>query len=417
MKEAFVVMRHFASVAVLLFVLVTAVGCGKTPSPAKATGWRGDGSGVYPDVTPVAEWDSDEKKGILWKVTVGSSFSSPVVVADRVFLTSEQEKVICVDAKAHKVLWTKNNTFADLPKELGAKEKRHPTSCGFSTATPVTDGAHVWASFGTGIVACYGIEGNRKWIVWLNNPQQAPYGRAASPLLVDGKLIVTAGFLVALDPATGKTLWTCEGAAESYGTSAVMKAGGATLLITPMGDVVRVSDGTLLDRSLAACTYNSPVVAGNVVYFADVHSGAFEMSVGQDGKVAFRKAWQIDLEGEFFASPVVYDGILYVASNDGLLHAIDAAKGDVLYHQQLDMASSTVMLGMSPGNLYPSLAVAGGKLFVSNDKGQTVVVQPGKDFKQLAKNYVEDGSGANAVFDGKFVYLRGGKDLYCIGSR
>ena len=378
-------------------------------------GWRGDGTGIYADAKPPLEWDSDEKKNILWKVSVGSSYSSPVVVAGRIVLTSEGEKLTCIDIKTQKVLWERTNTFDDLPKELGAKEKRNATSCGFSTATPVTDGSYVWVSFGTGIVACYDLEGNRKWIVWFDNPQQSEYGRTASPLLVDGKLIVTVGFLIALDPATGKTLWTCKEAKEGFGTAALMRPGQSTLAITSMGDVVRVSDGALLERALATCTYNSPVVAGNKVYFGDVKSFAFEMSA-EGGKIAFKKIWESELEGEFFASPVIYDGILYVASNAGDFYALDAGTGNEIYKHQLDIASTAVMLGMSPGNLYPSLAIAGGNIYVSNDMGQTLVVQPGKEFKQLAKNYVEDRSGSNIVFDGQFVYLRGGEYLYCIGK-
>lgn len=389
----------------------------KADMPASMpSGWRGDGSGIYADAKPPLEWDSDEKKNILWKVSVGSSYSSPVVVAGRIVLTSEGEKLTCIDIKTQKVLWERTNTFNDLPKELGAKEKRNPTSCGFSTATPLTDGAHVWVSFGTGIVACYDLEGNRKWITWFDNPQQSEYGRTASPLLVDGKLMVTVGFLIALEPATGKMLWTCKEAKEGFGTAAIMRSGQSALAITSMGDVVRVSDGALVERTLATCTYNSPVVVGNKVYFGDVKSSAFEISAGEGGKITFKKIWEAELEGEFFASPVIYDGILYVASNEGAFHALDAATGTEIYKQQLDIASTTVMLGMSPGNLYPSLAVAGGKLFVSNDMGQTLVVQPGKEFKLLAKNYVEDRSGSNIVFDGQFVYLRGGEYLYCIGK-
>jgi outer membrane protein assembly factor BamB len=438
-------MRNTAIVALMSLALMTAAGCDKEPSAAKpeapvprpapetpkapaiapapaaevkAVGWRGDGSGVYADADPVSAWDSDEKKGVLWKVKIGTGYSSPVATGNRVFVAVEQEKLVCVDATTRKVLWEKNNGFEDLPKDLGVEEKRYPTSAGFATPTPVTDGKHVWASFGTGIVACYDLDGNRKWIVWLNNPQQVEYGRCASPVLVEGKLVVTAGHLVALDPATGKTLWTCEDAAESYGTPAVARIGpdGIGVLITATGDVVRVSNGEAVDKGLASCSYNSPVVSNGVVYFIDGRSVAFKLPGKLGEKAGFKKLWQTDLEGEFYSSPVVKDGIVYGAANDGFLHAVDAEKGAEIYKQQLDMASAAAMPGMPPGNLYPSLAVAGGKLFVSNDRGQTIVVEPGRTFKQIAKNYIEEGTGAGPAFSGKLLYLRGGEDLYCVGK-
>jgi outer membrane protein assembly factor BamB len=248
----------------------------KTPAPAtkpattawsgeKTFGWRGDGTGRFHGAQPPDAWSGDEKKNILWTLKVGKSYSSPVIAGDKLFLTSEQEKLICVDAVTHKIVWEKNNAFEDLPAEMNAKEKRYPASSGFAAATPVTDGKLVWASFGTGIVGCYDLDGNRKWVVYIDHPQTTEYGRTACPLLVDGKLIVTIGWLMALDPATGKTLWEAKDATERYGTPAVARIAKAAVLITPAGDVVKASDGTIVERELSMLAYASPVVEGSVV--------------------------------------------------------------------------------------------------------------------------------------------------------
>ena len=343
-------MKLLATTTLCLLVAVATVGCGK----AKFVGWRGDGTGIYPDTDPVTSWDSDEKdKGILWKVAVGSSYSQPVIVGDRAIVTSEASRIVVVDLKTQKVLWDKNNFLEDLDNALDLKDARpYPTSCGFSSPTPICDGNNIWASFGTGIVVCYDMDGNRKWVVYHNVPQQTEYGRSAAPVMVDGKLIVTIGYLIALDPATGKTLWKVEDAAEAYGSPVVAKVGGVTMVVTAQGDVVRVSDGELLARGLSALAYSSPIVEGDVAYFAAARSRAFKLTMA-DGKLDAKKIWQTDLEGSVYASPVVKDGILYAVLNEGALFAVDAVKGDILYQQNLDMASAAAMPGMPPGNLYP----------------------------------------------------------------
>ena len=397
----------------------------KAPAPAetpattvKTFGWRGDGTGRFHGAQPPDAWSSDEKKNILWTLKVGKSYSSPVIAGDKLFITSEQEKLVCVDTITHKIAWEKNNSFEDLPAEMNAKEKRFPASAGFAAETPVTDGKFVWASFGTGIITCYDFDGNRKWVRYIDNPQGTEYGRTACPQLVDGKLIVMVGYLIALDPATGKTLWEAKDVAEMYGTPAVARVAKEALLVTPGGDVVKVSDGTILERGLAATTYASPVADGNVVYFGASRSAAFKLPEGAaPGKFAGTKLWELDVEGgEFFSSPVVYNGIFYVVSNEGFLSAVDAKLGTLLYKADLDIPNARGMAG-EPADLYPSLAIAGGKLYIQNSKGYTLVVEPGKEYKKVTINRTEDGGGACPVFVNNLIYLRSGEDLLCIGNK
>ena len=385
-------------------------------APDGISGWRGDGTGVYPAADPPTSWDADAKKGILWSVKVGPGFATPAVAGDRVFVSVQDDKLVCVDAKAHKVLWEKRNAFEDLPKDIKVEEKNYPTECGYATATPVTDGKLVWATYGTGIVACYDLDGNRKWILWIDYDQQSEHGRTASPLLVDGKLIVTIGRLVALDPATGRKLWDQEKAAEGLPTPAVAKIGDTTVLITGSGDVVRVSDGELVEAGIASSSIPSPVVKDGVVYFVDTSTTAVKLPAKLGEKKSFKKLWTADIEGDVFASPVVFDGIVYAVGNAGVLYAFDAAKGDVVWQKKIPIGSMGGGEGAAPANLYPSLAIAGGKLYVFNDRGETLVLQPGKEYKELSKNQAEEGSGACAAFDGAVIYERGSEKLYCIGK-
>ena len=99
---------------------------------------------------------------------------------------------------------------------------------GYAAATPVTDGEHIYAVYGTGVVAAYSVKGVRRWSRWLGEPHRPmrgnPHGHAASPVLVGGQLIVGLRSLQALDPETGQTRWRA-GVYNDFGTPAAITVG------------------------------------------------------------------------------------------------------------------------------------------------------------------------------------------------
>jgi len=414
--------RTLAPAAVIcLMGPVAACAAGRPGAPSAGAepiiGWRGDGTGRYPKATPPTTWDADESKNIAWQAEVGKGLSSPVVVGGRIFLTSEQDLLVCVDRAKGKVLWKKANGLASLPAAMKVKEKRYPSSCGFSTPTPAADAKGVYASYGSGIVVRYDLEGDRKWVRYIDRQQSTEYGRSASPVLAAGKLLVSIGHLIALDAGTGKTLWEAPKAECSYGTPAVARIGGVDVAITPNGDWVRVSNGELLARGLGSASYASPLVQDGVVYFVSLPTVAVKLPAKVGKAIKHQTLWENDeLEGELFASPVVCGGLLYCASNEGNLFVLDAETGKKVYQKRLPIPSANPDPGMEPANIYGSLALAGRHVFLGNDAGTALLLAPGRQYKQLAENYLDEGSGATAGFAGRYVYLRGGTRLYCIGA-
>lgn len=389
------------------------------PALGQGAGWRGDGTGRYPAADPPLKWDIDAGTAIRWAVTVGKGQSTPVVSGGRIFLAVEQDLLLCLDRETGKVLWQKDNGYGVLPAGTPPPAKRPPAApgCGYATPTPVTDGKYVYASYGTGIVVCYDYDGNRRWARWLDRPQASEYGRAASPLLVKGKLLVSVGGLEALDPASGEILWEAKDAVPTFGTPAAARIGDVDVVLTPGGDCVRLADGRLLASNLAVMKYTTPLVEGGVVYYAGAPTVALRLPEAAGETVRPAPLWQAeDLEGEFFASPLCHDGIIYVASNLGVLDALDAKTGALVFRQKLPIASADVSDGREPANVYGSLVLAGKHLFLANDAGETLVLEPGRQYKEVAHNFLDKGSGATLVPDGKRLFLRGGRKLYCIGQ-
>lgn len=381
-----------------------------------AVGWRGDGSGVFKAQDPPVEWDQDLKKGILWSVKVGESrYGQPIAVGNKVFLLSEPDKLLCLDADSGKALWEKANGADQLPDN---PEVRPPsTEVGNTTPCPVSDGKNVYAVFANGIAVCYDLDGNRKWIQYIAEPSTTEHGRSGSPVLAGDKLIMGLGMLTALETTGGKVAWKVEKVSEMYGSPVAAKVGDADVVVDPGGYAVRVRDGAILAKRAGSCSYASPVAVGDRVYYLDVESVAAQLLPKASDAIEVKKLWAADLEGEFYASGVVYGGVAYAVSDQGMLYALDAKDGKELWKQPLDIPSGSGKPGMPPGHMYPSLAVAGKCLYVTNDQGDTLVLQAGKEYKELKRNKVNEGSGANLFFAGKRAYLRGGEMLYCVGAK
>ena len=102
---------------------------------------------------------------------------------------------------------------------------------------------------------------------------------------------------------------------------------------------------------------------------------------------------------------MVHDGLLYAASDQGILTVLDAATGKLVYEERLNLG----------GSIYPSISLAGNRIYVSSDNGTTVVLQPGREYKELARNKLEP-FRSSLVFEGKRIYVRTAKNLYCIGK-
>ena len=386
-----------------------------------SAGWRGDGSGVYPAAVLPGEWN--DTKNVLWRVTVGNASSSPAIAAGRVFVTSEPSKIVCVNLNDGAIRWKASLTADDAPAEFKARAAASAaaaTSCGYAAPTPVSDGTNVFCVFGSGLIGCYSNDGIRKWVRYFE-PAAETYGHSSSPLLIDGKLLVNVHHLVALDAGSGKTLWECPDAEHTYGTPARVDAGGTKVVVTPLGKVVRVGDGRVLAKDIApelgGSEYGiSPVACGDVVYLGDRALTAVKLSL-EGGDVRAKKLWTANLDVISYASPVVWDGMLFFVGKNAECFVLDLKSGKTLLDRELKIGHPGVDdPELSSANLYPSLVVAGGTLLVGNDRGQIFVYKASKDLTEIAQNRMTEGSGATPAIVESSVIIRSGGSLCRIGK-
>ncbi len=442
------------------------------PSLGSPNGWRTDGSGRYPSANPVLEWSTTEN--VVWKTPLPDKGNSmPVLVGDKLFVTVEPDRLLCISAKDGKILWSQSSRMADtldgeqktkleanvgkideLKKELeegdrkirelarairsatdaekGAKEQEREKlkqrseriqeelagaggfaepsthdANGYASATSVSDGERVFGVYGTGVVAAYDLTGKRLWIKLHEQPVDQ-WGHSTSPLLVGGKLIVHIKNMMALDPGTGAILWKTE-TPKSWGTPAIGEVEKVDILVTSKGDIIRASDGAKLVSALFELPYGSPIIHEGVIYGIDEKGGiALQLPEKIEGdSIAVKKLWTNDPpKDRYYSSPMVLDGTLYAMNRGQRLATIDAATGEILHSDRVDLGKGQ--------QLYGSFALAGGHLFVSYDNGQTAVLKPGRPPQVVRTNPLE-ASRATPIFDGDRIYFRTDGHLFCLG--
>ena len=382
------------------------------PSPERPFGWRGDGSGRFLGATPATAWSVT--KNVRWKTVVGSGYSSPILTEKLAIVTSEPNRLICLDRGDGKVRWKleiKPDNLADEKNRKAATEYEPPKDgSGLMAATPLTDGKAVYVALANGIVCAVDLSGKLKWTAYIEADQNTGYGRSSSPLIVAGKLIVHMTNLYAFEPTTGKQLWVNTEASSKYGTPTTLKVAEVDLIITPAGDAVRASDGKTVASEVGNTNHTSPVALDGVVYYGDSAVTASRFLA----KLKLKEVWNGEIGGdEVFGSPLLHDGILFTATGKGDLFAF-ATNG---VGEQSPLIKARPLFGKSEAKVplvYASVTLAGRHLFLNSNQGEIVVLEATREAKLVSRIRLASGTGSTPVFSGNEMFLRDGNRLFCI---
>lgn len=308
---------------------------------------------------------------------------------------------------------TRGNSASDR------KPKTHDTN-GYASYTPVSDGKHVFACYGIGVVVAYDFEGNRVWHKRFEGPDH-DWGGACSPTLVGGKLIMRFKDYHALDPATGEELWRAPSEGVVFNAPANFELEGELFLITSRGELIRVDDGKKLWSAAYKveakpwCFMNTPSVIGNRVYFAhgsegqqgDAYALEIPSTLADMEKGGLKEIWHTEtVKNRYYSSPLVVDGVVHLITRDYDLQALDAASGELLYEQKVK--------GLT-GTAYPSLTLAGEVIVVGAEDGRVAFVKPGKTYEEVARTEVKP-FRCSPIFADGVGYLRTQESLMAIAG-
>lgn len=195
-------------------------------------------SGVSRESEPLPD-DIAPDKHVVWKVAVGRGHSSPVIFANRVFLTTLRDErllTIALDADSGEQVWEAEAKYDKL-------ESVHRIG---SPATPscATDGKIVVSFFGSSGLHAYSIDGRLLWKQAMG-PFDNSFGAAGSPIIVDDFVVIiedhdTGSFLAAYDKRTGDQGWRVDRAEfrRNYSTPVVWEqATGKQIVVAGTGQV------------------------------------------------------------------------------------------------------------------------------------------------------------------------------------
>ena len=218
-----------------VFVLtLTAIAVALLGAPADWPSFRGpNGSGVARTSGLPIELRPD--RNVVWRTALPSGVSSPILTPDRVFVTAAEKGhllTICLDRSSGRILWQREI-------QPNRSETLHKLNSPASS-TPVTDGESVYVFFADFGLVSYGREGNELWRLPLG-PFTNLHGMAVSPIVVENKIVLlcdqdSESYLLAVDRASGKTLWKTPRpeAVHGFATPTVFRPrAGPVQLITP----------------------------------------------------------------------------------------------------------------------------------------------------------------------------------------
>lgn len=384
------------------------------------TRWRGpSGQGIVKAGKYTDKWSATDR--VKWKAAVpGRGHSSPIIWGDHIFLTTEYNdgaklSMLAFSRKDGRQLW---ETFVptDSVEHVYPKNSR-------ASATAVTDGKLVYGSFGTHGLAAFDFKGRLVWhtpVGKLNNY----HGSAGSPILYKDRLFIyqdhrgtdsSTSFVGAYDKNTGKEIWrTSRVETTGWGTPVVIRAGDRDELIVSSQRKVYAYDPQTGKElwTVGGLTFEvipTPVVAEGLVICSSGRQGpTIAIRPGGSGDVTqTHVAWTSPKGSPFVPSGVVVDGVLYLVNDlQSILTAHDVKTGQVLYQGRLGEAKKE---GFSA-----SPVALDGKVFFTNDDGETFVIKAGREFNLLHVNQLGEQTLASpALVDGRW-YFRTASSLLAI---
>lgn len=431
---------HCTRLLLLIVLSLSTVGLVST-GPVQAENWpgwrgpRGDGTSSETGVPTV--WDGAKGENIAWKVAIpGNGHASPAVWEDSIFIATciaetKERVLLCLDRTNGSTRWQKTVVTSPFETKHGLNS--------YASSTPATDGKLVYVTFletdgavvpatnvgtprpvniGKMVVAAYDLQGEQKWIV---RPGEfvSVHGYCSPPVIVDDLLIVNGdhdgnSYIVALNKLTGATAWKQprQNKTRSYVTPLVREIGGRRQMVFS-GNRCIVSLDPLTGKPL--WTIDGPteqfvasmVYDGKYFFMAAGFPTYHVMAIRPDGTGNVTKthiAWESESAKCYVPSPVLAGGYLFVADDRGTGNCFDPATGKRLWQERLGSHFSS------------SLVTAGGLVYFLADDGVMQVVKPGNELEVVSRNKLGEQIFSSPAISHGQLFLRGETHLYAIGK-
>ena len=392
-------------------------------SQVEAQNWprfRGENGAGTSDLKGIpSTWTESD---YAWKIEFpNAGHSCPIIWDKTLFVTSATEGgaerfVHCIDADTGKEHWQKS-------LKLNESKKHQKNS--WASSTPVTDGTRVYVLFADDarqFAIAWDFKGNEVWRQELGS-YDSEHGLGASPILQNGLLIVPndqvgPSSLMALDAETGKPLWQVERlpGKTSYSTPMIVSNGdrGQQIICVSESNGITGIDlqtGKLNWQTpkLPMRTVASPVASDGMIFAicGEGGSGKYFAAVQTDPAVSdeSRIVFERKLTLPYVPCPVVYNGMLFLWGDKGILVCLELPTGKELWSQRID------------GGFSGSPICIGDRLFCIAENGEVVIIKAADHFEELGRTPLGDDCHSTPAVANGHLYLRTFRHLMAIKAR
>jgi outer membrane protein assembly factor BamB len=452
--------KRFAATSIALSLGLT-LSAQRSPAPKAGVDWpsfRGaNGAGVADGFKTLAAWDATKGEGLRWKTEVeGLGHSSPTIWGNTVCITTSKSgkadaglrlglygdiasvnddtphtwKLLCYDKKSGKVALDKT-ILSGVPKI-----KRH-TKATHANSTLAMDGTNIIAMLGSEGLYAFDMKGKELWkkdFGVLDSGyyvvKEAQWEFGSSPIIHNGRVIVQAdvqkdSFLAALDLKTGKELWrTARTDVPTWSTPTIHVVGGKTqILVNGFRQMAAYDFETGAEiwtlKGGGDIPVPTPVIGHGMIFLTSAHGPAapvFAIKETATGNISLETgqttnahvAWSAARDGGYMITPVLYQDLLYVTKNNGVINTFDAKTGEKVYQERL--GTGTTGFTASP-------VAADGKIYFTSEDGDVFVVKAGRTFELLSKSPLGDTGMATPAISEGVLFFRTGKHIMAIGAK
>lgn len=407
--------------ALVITIVVAAHAAGAIARGENWPGWRGpQRNGTSNDRGAPLTWSAET--GVRWKAVLpGSGISNPIVWENRVLCTSsdgahqQDLHIVCVDRDSGREEWHAR-LWGTAPTLY------HETKSSMASPSPITDGNHVYAFFGSGDVFCLDLSGRLVW----HRSLAAEYGAfenrfaaSSSPLLFEDMLILQcdhygASYVLAIDKQTGANRWKTDRPEVWLSWSSPIcvpaDASHACELILCGSEKIDAFDprtgGKLWTLSGMARECIPTPVVGHGLIFATSGPGAASYAVqpGGRGDVSnSRVVWSQTRGNPFVPSAILVGDYYYLVDDHGIGTCLDAATGKPLWKKRFG------------GELTASPVAADGRIYFTNEAGETLVIRADMaKYVELARNSIGEPVFASPAISGGMIFIRSARQLWCL---
>ncbi|MDR0394382.1 MAG: PQQ-binding-like beta-propeller repeat protein [Tannerella sp.] len=354
------------------------------------------------------KWNLSNGTNIAWKQAIPrKGYNSPVINGNKVFFSGADDQareLFCYDLTTGEKLWSLAATrISGSPSQMPQTTE----DTGLAASSVATNGRQVCAIFATGDIICADVNGKQLWGKNLGVPDNH-YGYASS-LLIFGNVVIiqydnrNAPKVLALDLATGAERWSKSRTEKVTWSSPIIANVDNTSQLVLMGNpaitAYNPNNGEQLWRveCLSGEVGSSACSSNGVVFGASEYAKLIAIN-GADGSVLWEST---DFLPEV-ASPVATSDHLYLATSYGVVAAYDARTGELRKEHELNT------------EFYSSPIIAEGRIYLFSNDGTMHIFSANNDFNLLDSFETGERTLATPAFtDGKIV-VRTEKSLYCV---